>query len=45
MRDLSRRSLLCPHLPWLKNGEMEALVLVNKAEWDQLVSAAGGDAR
>ncbi|MBG0818937.1 hypothetical protein [Planomonospora sp. ID82291] len=45
MRDLSRRSLLFPHLPWLKDGEMETLVLANKAEWEQLVSAAGGDAR
>ncbi|MEU4331460.1 hypothetical protein [Nonomuraea dietziae] len=45
MRDLSRRSPGAPAFPWLENGEMETLILAEQAEWDQLVNAAGGNAR
>ncbi|MDP9870394.1 MULTISPECIES: hypothetical protein [Streptosporangium] len=40
MRDLSRRSLLLPHLPYLENGELETLILADRAEWDQLAALA-----
>lgn len=40
MRDLSRRSLAFPYLPWLEDGEMETLILADRAEWDQLTRAA-----
>ncbi|WP_431897886.1 hypothetical protein [Nonomuraea sp. bgisy101] len=40
MRDLSRRSIAFPLLPWLEDGEMETLILADRAEWDQLTRAA-----
>lgn len=40
MRDLSRRSLLFGHLPWLEDGELETLILADRAEWEQLERAA-----
>ncbi|SEU46518.1 hypothetical protein [Nonomuraea wenchangensis] len=46
MRDLSRRSLALPQYPWLEDGELETLILADRAEWDQLAAAAqGGEAR
>ncbi|MEV1003435.1 hypothetical protein [Nonomuraea sp. NPDC050202] len=46
MRDISRRSLGVPHLPFFHEGEMETLILADRAEWDQLAAAAqGGEAR
>lgn len=39
MRDLSRRSLALPHLPWLEDGEMETLILADRAEWEQITRA------
>ncbi|MFI6594942.1 hypothetical protein ACIBHX_01770 [Nonomuraea sp. NPDC050536] len=39
MRDLSRRSLLFGHLPWLEDGEMETLILADRAEWEQIVNS------
>jgi hypothetical protein len=39
MRDLSRRALR-GGLPWLEDGEMEALVLADRAEWEQITRAA-----
>lgn len=40
MRDLSRRSLASPRLPWFENGELETLILADRAEWEQLQRAA-----
>lgn len=40
MRDLSRRSLLLSHLPWLEDGELETLILADRAEWEQFERAA-----
>lgn len=34
-----RRSLLRPTLPWLRVGEVEILVLADKAEWELLEAA------
>ena len=31
-RDLTRRSVLFPHLPWLDDGEAETLCLADRAE-------------
>lgn len=39
MRDLSRRSALFDHLPWLVDGEMETLIFAAKAEWEQITRA------
>ncbi|MEV0619565.1 hypothetical protein AB0I81_40045 [Nonomuraea sp. NPDC050404] len=39
MRDLSRRSLR-GGWPWLETGELEALILADRAEWQQLERAA-----
>lgn len=39
LRDLSRRSRLLPQRPWLENGELETLVLADRAEWELLESA------
>ncbi|MEU6715213.1 hypothetical protein ABZ897_27420 [Nonomuraea sp. NPDC046802] len=45
MRDLSRRSRR-GGWPWLEDGEMETLILANRAEWEQLAAAAqGGESR
>lgn len=45
MRDISRRSLL-GGWPWLEDGEMETLILANRAEWELLAAAAqSGEAR
>jgi hypothetical protein len=38
MRDLSRRSLL-GGWPWLEDGEMETLILADRAEWEQITRA------
>ncbi|MGW0485811.1 hypothetical protein [Nonomuraea sp. NPDC003214] len=42
MRNLARRSLGVPGMPWLEDGEMETLILADRAEWEQLAHAAGG---
>jgi hypothetical protein len=41
MRDLSRRSLGVPALPFFYDGELETLILADRAEWEQLATAAG----
>lgn len=38
MRDLSRRSLL-GGWPWLEDGELETLILADRAEWEQITRA------
>lgn len=40
MRRLDRRSVAFPALPWLEDGEMEALILADRAEWEQLTRVA-----
>ncbi|MFG1683538.1 hypothetical protein ACGFNP_25440 [Nonomuraea sp. NPDC049269] len=40
MRDLSRRSIALPHLPWLEDGEIETLILADRAEWELFEHAA-----
>ena len=43
MRELTRRSLSRPDLPWLEHGEMEALILANEAEWQRLEKELSSD--
>lgn len=36
----ARRSVACPEFPWFEDGEMEALVLADRAEWEQFEQGA-----
>ncbi|GAB5005459.1 hypothetical protein MAHJHV63_52750 [Mycobacterium avium subsp. hominissuis] len=38
MRDIARRSIACPQLPWLDPGELETLVLADKAEFEHVIA-------
>ena len=40
MRRFTKRSIMRPEFPWLNHGEMETLVLAERAEWEQLARAA-----